>query len=66
MVLVIDDSAFADYSCALSISDISCLGTIRYGAPRSISKMAVLYVSFSVDLSRRKAVLLRGGPLWKG
>ena len=21
---------------------------------------------FSVDLSRRKAVLLRGGPLWKG
>ena len=29
-------------------------------------KTAFFYVPFSVDLSRRKAVLLRGGPLWKG
>ena len=34
--------------------------------PSKIIEDGVSLRFFSVDLSRRKAVLLRGGPLWKG
>ena len=37
------------------------------GCPsKIIEDGAFFYVPFSVDLSRRQAVLLRGGPRWKG
>ena len=38
--------------------------TVR--SPSKIIEEGVFYVHFLVDLSRRKAVLLRRGPLWKG
>ena len=50
----------------MSFPDSSLLGTRRLGAPRRLTKTASFLRFFSVDLSRRKAVLLRGGPLWKG
>ena len=50
----------------MSIPDTSLLGTRRLGAPRRLMKTASFLRFFLVDLSRRKAVLLRGGPRWKG
>ena len=50
----------------MSFPDSSLLGTRRLGAPRRLTKTASFLRFFLVDLSRRKAVLLRGGPLWKG
>ena len=50
----------------MSIPDTSLLGTRRLGAPRRLTKTASFLRFFLVDLSRRKAVLLRGGPRWKG
>ena len=50
----------------MSIADTSLLGTRRLGAPRTLTKTASFLRFFLVDLSRRKAVLLRGGPRWKG
>ena len=34
--------------------------------PLDIDEDGVFYVSSLVDLSRRNAVILRGGTLWKG
>ena len=50
----------------MSIPDTSLLGTRRLGAPRRLTKTTSFLRLFLVDLSRRKAVLLRGGPRWKG
>ena len=50
----------------MSIPDTSLLGTRRLGAPRRLTKTAFFLCFFLVDLSRRKAVLLRGGLRWKG
>ena len=50
----------------MSILDTSLLGTGRLGAPPRLTKTASFLRFFLVDLSRRKAVLLRGGPRWKG
>lgn len=50
----------------MSIPDTSLLGTRRLGAPRRLTKTTSFLRFFLVDSSRRKAVLLRGGPRWKG
>ena len=50
----------------MSIPDTSLLGTRRLGAPLRLMKTASFLRFFLVDLSRRKAVLLRGGPRRKG
>ena len=50
----------------MSIPGTPLLGKRRLGAPRRLTKTASFLRFFLVDLSRRKAVLLRGGPRWKG
>ena len=66
-------SSFGDWwQCFCGL--IVCIELFRYimtkhkmiWCPSNIIEDGVSLRFFSVELSRRKAVLLRGGPLWKG
>ena len=66
IVLVIDDNAF--YGLIVCVEYFRHLITTHKMSwcPSKTIEDGVSLRFFSVDLSHRKAVLLRGGPLWKG
>jgi hypothetical protein len=66
MVLVIDDNAFYGLTVCIEHFRYSNIWHKMVLFPLVKERVNTVQHFFSVDLSGRKSVLLRGGPLWKG